>query len=68
MTAPPQEEQISVLVGDVGETLSLLRPAGKARFGDAVVDVVAEGEYISRGAKVKVTEIHGNRVVVRITE
>ena len=65
MTAPAQGEQVSVRVGDIGEAMSLLRPAGKARFGDAVVDVVAEGEYISKGAKVKITEIHGNRVVVR---
>jgi membrane-bound serine protease (ClpP class) len=65
MTAPVQGEQVSVRVGDIGEAMSLLRPAGKARFGDAVVDVVAEGEYISKGAKIKITEIHGNRVVVR---
>ena len=65
MTAPAQEQQPGVKVGDLGEALSLLRPAGKARFGVAVVDVVAEGEYISKGIKIKVTEIHGNRVVVR---
>jgi membrane-bound serine protease (ClpP class) len=65
MTAPAAGEQVGVRVGDVGEAMSLLRPAGKARFGDAVVDVVAEGEYISKSAKIKITEIHGNRVVVR---
>jgi membrane-bound serine protease (ClpP class) len=65
MTAPAQQQQPGVKVGDLGEALSLLRPAGKARFGDAVVDVVAEGEYISKGEKIKITEIHGNRVVVR---
>jgi membrane-bound serine protease (ClpP class) len=65
MTAPAQGQQVSVRAGDLGEALSLLRPAGKARFGDAVVDVVAQGEYISKGSKIKITEIHGNRVVVR---
>ena len=65
MTAPAQEQQQGVRVGDIGEALSLLRPAGKAKFGDAFVDVVAEGEYISKGEKIKITEIHGNRVVVR---
>jgi membrane-bound serine protease (ClpP class) len=65
MTAPPEKGESGINVGNIGEALSLLRPAGRARFGDAVVDVVAEGEYIGRGAKVKITEIHGNRVVVR---
>lgn len=68
MTAPVQGNEVSVRAGDTGEALSLLRPAGKAKFGDAVVDVVAEGEYISKGAKIKITEIHGNRVVVRPSE
>jgi membrane-bound serine protease (ClpP class) len=45
-----------------------LRPAGKARFGDAVVDVVATAEFVSRGAMVEIIEIHGNRVVVKHLE
>ncbi|MBN2020269.1 MAG: hypothetical protein JW749_08595 [Sedimentisphaerales bacterium] len=65
MTAPQEGEQVSVAVGQEGEAMSRLRPAGKARFGDAVVDVVAEGEFIDKGIKVKIIEIHGNRVVVR---
>lgn len=65
LTAPPENEEISLKVGDTGEAVSRLRPAGKARFGEAVVDVVAEGEFIDTGLKVKIVEIHGNRVVVR---
>ena len=65
MTAPAETAQTTIQVGDVGEALSRLRPAGKARFGQAVVDVVAEGEFIDREAPVKIIEIHGNRVVVR---
>jgi membrane-bound serine protease (ClpP class) len=65
MTVPPEGGEVGVSVGQIGEALSLLRPAGKARFGDAVVDVVAEGEFIDKGMKIKIIEIHGNRVVVR---
>jgi len=45
-----------------------LRPAGKARFGDAVVDVVATGEFLDKGTKVEILAINGSRVVVRRIE
>jgi membrane-bound serine protease (ClpP class) len=52
-------------IGDVGVAEGVLRPAGKARFGQVLVDVVTEGEYIEPGAQIEVIERHGNRVVVR---
>jgi membrane-bound serine protease (ClpP class) len=52
-------------VGDVGETEGDLHPAGKARFGSQLVDVVTQGEYLGVGIKVEVIERRGNRVVVR---
>jgi membrane-bound serine protease (ClpP class) len=65
MTRPP-ESAIAVLnIGEQGEVTSTLRPTGKARFGDAIVDVVATAEFLSKGTKVEITEIHGNRVVVK---
>jgi membrane-bound serine protease (ClpP class) len=45
--------------------VSILRPTGKAKFGDAIVDVVAEAEFLDKGTKVEIIEIHGNRVVVK---
>jgi membrane-bound serine protease (ClpP class) len=65
MTSPPESEAVGVKVGDVGEVVSTLRPTGKVKFGDAIVDCVAEGEFLGRGTKVKIIEIHGNRVVVK---
>ena len=55
-------------LGDVGVVEGLLRPAGKARFGQILVDVVSEGEFIDSGCHVKVVQRHGNRVVVRCVE
>ncbi len=52
-------------VGDTGETVGPLRPAGKARFSGELVDVVTQGEYLAAGARVEVMEHRGNRVVVR---
>jgi membrane-bound serine protease (ClpP class) len=65
MTAPPELETAGVKVGELGEVVSILRPTGKARFGNAIVDVIAEAEFLDKGTKVEIIEIHGNRVVVK---
>ncbi len=52
------------LLGQTGEALTTLRPAGRAQFGERVVDVVSEGGYIERGSAVEVLKVAGNRVVV----
>ena len=52
------------LLGERGEALTALRPAGRARFGEQVVDVVSEGGFIGRGERVEVLQVAGNRVVV----
>ena len=57
-------DQSAVRVGSCGVAVSALRPAGKARFGKQYLDVVTDGEFIAKGGRLKVLEIHGNRVVV----
>lgn len=52
-------------VGDIGLTEGPLRPAGKARFGNMLVDVVTQGEYLESRSRIEVIERRGNRVVVR---
>jgi membrane-bound serine protease (ClpP class) len=37
MTTPPESKTLSVNLGDAGEVVSILRPTGKAKFGDAIV-------------------------------
>ncbi len=54
-----------VAVGDVGETISPLRPSGKMQVGDHMVDVVTEGDFVDPGTMVKVIGKQGARVVVR---
>jgi membrane-bound serine protease (ClpP class) len=68
LTAPAESLGREPEIGDIGTVISALRPAGKAHFGDAVVDVVATAEFISRGDTVEIIEIHGNRVVVKQLE
>ncbi|TWU05698.1 NfeD family protein [Stieleria varia] len=55
-----------VTVGDVGETISPLRPSGKMQVEDYMVDVVTEGDFVDPGQRVKVISKQGARVVVRI--
>ena len=52
------------LLGAVGQTITDLRPAGLAQFGERRVDVVSRGDYIAKGTGVRIVEIEGNRVVV----
>jgi len=52
------------LVGKTGQTTTRLSPAGKARLGSKIYDVVSDGEMVSANSLVKVIEVTGNRIVV----
>jgi len=52
------------LVGQDGTIEADCRPAGMARIDGRRVDVVTRGEWIEAGARVRVVEVQGNRVVV----
>jgi membrane-bound serine protease (ClpP class) len=54
----------TVKVGEEGVARTILRPAGKAEFGAALIDVVTDGEFLDPGVRVRVTLIEGERVVV----
>jgi membrane-bound ClpP family serine protease len=58
-------EAAAALLGAIGVAATTLRPAGKVRFGDDYLDVVAEGAYVTPGTRVQVIEIEGNRIVVK---
>lgn len=58
------EPGLDELAGKEGEALSDLRPGGFARLDGRRVDVVTQGGMISKGARVRVVEVEGNRVVV----
>jgi len=65
MTVSPEAAGQKLKVGDRGRVVGTLRPAGKARFDEAVADVVCEAEFIDTGTQIEIIEIRGNRVVVR---
>jgi membrane-bound serine protease (ClpP class) len=56
---------LALTPGMQGTSVTVLRPSGKARFADHVVDVVTEGEFIGPKTPVTVIQTDGMRVVVK---
>jgi membrane-bound serine protease (ClpP class) len=56
---------LALTPGTQGTAVTVLRPSGKARFADHVVDVVTEGEFIASQTPVTVIQTDGMRVVVK---
>ncbi|MFH1005996.1 MAG: NfeD family protein [Candidatus Latescibacterota bacterium] len=56
--------EYEALTGASGVALTLLRPAGTGLFGNRRLDVVSDGEYISKGTAIRVVRVAGNRIVV----
>lgn len=54
-----------VTVGEVGQTVSPLRPSGRMQVDDYTVDVVTEGDFVDSGLNVRVIGKQGAKVVVR---
>ena len=63
---PAQEGAVATIVGKRGVAETDLRPAGKARIGDDVYDVVSRGEYIRRGAALTVIDKVGVKIMVKV--
>ncbi len=59
------ENPLASLLGAIGVAETPLRPAGKARFGDDFLDVIAEGDFLNPGSRVQVIEVEGQRIVVK---
>ena len=43
----------------------MLRPVGRADFDGVKLDVLAEGEFVDVGKRVKVVRVEGRKIVVR---
>lgn len=59
----PDEDRLRL--GRTGTALSPLRPAGVAEIDGDRVDVVTEGGFVAAGTAIEVTQVDGNRIVVR---
>lgn len=58
----------SDLLGCIGVTTTPLRPAGKIKVNEQLIQVVSDGSVIAKGQRIKITEVNGTRVVVEAQE
>jgi membrane-bound serine protease (ClpP class) len=58
-------ESLAFLIGETGRTTSSLRPTGKARFGNLLIDVTADGAFVEEDNLVEVVDVQGPRVIVK---
>ena len=65
VTGSVDHEETEALVGREGETLTVLNPVGFAEFDGVRLNVVSEGTYLDKGVRVKVTQVEGNKIIVR---
>lgn len=63
-TSKGTEAGIEELIGTTGITISGLHPSGFALIGGKRVDVISQGEMISKDAQIRVVDVEGNRVIV----
>ncbi len=55
---------VEVGQGQRGTAYTRLCPGGRARFGDRLVDVMAEGSFVNAGEPVTVLAVEGSRILV----
>lgn len=55
----------SNLVGCEGVAQTILRPAGRAKIDNRIVDVLSDGEFIEKGTPIRVCQVIGSRIIVR---
>ena len=58
-------DDMQVLIGRKGKTISVLRPAGIGDFDGVRLNVVTEGGFIEEGAQIEIIKAEGKRIVVR---
>lgn len=56
--------QVDIKVGDIGESVSSLKPIGKGIFSEQVVEVRTNGDYIRESNKIKVIRVDGRKIFV----
>lgn len=59
------DDTLAFLIGETGRTTTVLRPTGKARFGELLVDVTGDGSYIEPDSLVEVIDVQGAKVIVK---
>jgi membrane-bound serine protease (ClpP class) len=67
-TEAAQAERRMARQGQTGVAISVLRPGGKAQFGDEILDVISQGEIVPKGTRVRIAGSSGNEAVVEVVK
>ena len=59
-------EYMQVFLGKEGETTTVCRPTGMAEFDGVKLNVVSEGEFLPAGTRIRIVQVEGSRIVVRV--
>ena len=52
-------------VGDIGQTISTVKPVGKAEFNNKTYEVKSHGEYIEPNNRVEIIKIENNQITIK---
>lgn len=66
--AIPDTDMLKGLLGKEGLVLTTLRPVGICEFSGMRVECVAESGYVDKGKTVKVIDVKGTQLTVRVME
>ncbi len=58
-------DRLDDLLSEEGIALTTLRPSGIANIKGNKIDVISEGEMISKNTRIKVIDVKGNRIIVK---
>jgi len=57
-------EDLNYFLGQEGITITILRPSGIGDFKGIKLDVVSQGEFVSKDKAIKIVKVEGRRIVV----
>lgn len=53
------------LIGQAGVAYTNLRPAGKGIFGNIRLNVITEGDFLEKGARIRIIQAEGSKIIVK---
>lgn len=62
------KNELKVLIGQRGVTVSTLRPVGKFVVNKVIYDGISEGQHIDKDVIVKVVAVEGNKIIIEKVE
>ncbi len=62
-----EKDKLNLQVGNIGITISALRPSGNAMFDEIKCEVTTEGEFVYTNTTIKIIKIEKDKIFVKST-